>query len=180
MPMMWAVSAWLQSALADQLVELERKRRLRRQSFHVVKAEVQQYVVSALRASWRCMAIVLCAYWPTAKRTGLPMRLNISTSVSMVNLVVFFVHHVRHARAGHHQDFRRFGLLQVVLLDPRRQLGHELFLELLGVIDLLLRRQVQPAWLPPVRNPSSRNRFAPVWSHGGFQVSIFMACFSSR
>ncbi len=35
----------------------------------------------------------------------------------------------------------------MMLLDPRRQFAHELFLEPLRVVDLFLRRQVQPLGL---------------------------------
>lgn len=61
----------------------------------------------------------------------------------MVNLAVF-LHHIRHARAGYHEDARGFGLLQVMLLDPRSQFAHELLLELLFIVDLFFRRHVQP------------------------------------
>jgi hypothetical protein len=76
-----------------------------------------------------------------ASLTGLPTRLSISTSVSMVNLAAFLFT-TSDTRGRDHQNLGCLGLLQAVFRDPDRQLFHQLPLQQARVIDLLAGRSL--------------------------------------
>ena len=77
-----------------------------------------------------------------ASLTGLPMRLSISTRVSMVNLAVFF-YHIGHARTGDHQNLDGLSLFQVVVRNPGREFFHQLLFQKPRIIDLFEGRSLK-------------------------------------
>jgi hypothetical protein len=68
---------------------------------------------------------------PTATLTGLPIRLSISTSVSIVRpwpLLILF-NHVGDTRTRNHQDLGRLGVFPTMIGNPGGEFIHQLLLQ---------------------------------------------------